>query len=48
MRAPISYVQKNLDVNLGKEWWFVGGSGPNKIFPVKTNTNIGKQINLQD
>jgi hypothetical protein len=36
MRAPRSSVEKNLDVNLWKEWWIVGGSGPNKIFPVKT------------
>jgi hypothetical protein len=36
MRAPRSFVEKNLDVNLRKEWWIVGGSGPNKIFPVKT------------
>jgi hypothetical protein len=36
MRAPKSSVEKNLDVNLRKEWWIVGGSGPNKIFPVKT------------
>jgi hypothetical protein len=36
MRAPRSSVEKHLDVNLQKEWWIVGGSGPNKIFPVKT------------
>jgi hypothetical protein len=36
MRAHRSSVKKNLDVNLWKEWWIVGGSGPNKIFPVKT------------
>jgi hypothetical protein len=36
MRAPKCSVEKNLDVNLRKEWWIVGGSGPNKIFPVKT------------
>jgi hypothetical protein len=36
MRAPRSFVEKNLDVNLWKEWWIVGGSGPNKIFPMKT------------
>jgi hypothetical protein len=36
MRAPRSFVEKNLVVNLRKEWWIVGGSGPNKIFPVKT------------
>jgi hypothetical protein len=36
MRAPRSSVEKNLDVNLRKEWWIIGGSGPNKIFPVKT------------
>jgi hypothetical protein len=36
MRAPRSSVEKNLDVNLRKEWWIVGGSGPNKIFPMKT------------
>jgi hypothetical protein len=36
MRAPRSYVKKNRDVNLQKEWWTIGGSGPNKIFPVKT------------
>jgi hypothetical protein len=36
MRASRSSVEKNLDVNLQKEWWIVGGSGPNKIFPIKT------------
>jgi hypothetical protein len=36
MRAPRSFVKKNLDVNLQKEWWIVSGSGVNKIFPVKT------------
>jgi hypothetical protein len=36
LRAPISFVEKNLDVNPWKEWWIVGGSDPNKIFPVKT------------
>jgi hypothetical protein len=36
MRAPRSSVEKNLDVNLQKEWRIVGGSGPNKISPVKT------------
>jgi hypothetical protein len=36
MRAPRSSVEKNLDVNLQEEWWIIGGSGPNKIFPVKT------------
>jgi hypothetical protein len=36
MRAPKSSVEKNLDVNLRKEWWIVSGSGSNKIFPVKT------------
>jgi hypothetical protein len=36
MRAPRSSVEKNLDVNLREEWWIIGGSGPNKIFPVKT------------
>jgi hypothetical protein len=36
MRAPRSFVKKNLNVSLRKEWWIVGGSGPNKIFPVKT------------
>jgi hypothetical protein len=36
MRAPRSYVEKNLDVNLRKEWWIIDGSGLNKIFPVKT------------
>jgi hypothetical protein len=36
MRAPISSIEKNLDVNLRKEWWIIGGSGPNKIFPVET------------
>jgi hypothetical protein len=36
MRAPRSYVEKNLDVNFWKEWWIVGGSSLNKIFPVKT------------
>jgi hypothetical protein len=35
MRAPRSSVEMNLDVNLRKEWWIVGGSGPNKIFLVK-------------
>jgi hypothetical protein len=36
MRAPKSSVEKNLDVNLQKEWWIVGGSGSNKNFPMKT------------
>jgi hypothetical protein len=36
MRAPRSFVKKNLDLNLQKEWWIVSGSGWNKIFPVKT------------
>jgi hypothetical protein len=36
MIAARSSVEKNLDVNLRKEWWIVGGSGPNKIFTVKT------------
>jgi hypothetical protein len=36
MRTPRSFVKKNLDVNLQKERWIVGGSGLNKIFPVKT------------
>jgi hypothetical protein len=36
MRAPRISVEKNLYLNLWKEWWIVGGSGPNKIFPVKT------------
>jgi hypothetical protein len=36
MRALRSSVEKNLNVMLWKEWWLVGGSGPNKIFPVKT------------
>jgi hypothetical protein len=36
MRAPRSFVKKNLDVNLQKEWWIVGGLGLNKIFPVKS------------
>jgi hypothetical protein len=36
MRAPRSSVEKNLDVNLRKEWWIIGGLGPNKIFCVKT------------
>jgi hypothetical protein len=36
MIAPRSFVEKNLDVNLRKEWWIVGGLGSNKIFPVKT------------
>jgi hypothetical protein len=36
MRAPRSYVKKNLYVNLPKEWWIVNGLGLNKIFPVKT------------
>jgi hypothetical protein len=35
MRAPRRSVEKNLDVNLQKEWWIVGGLRPNKIFPVK-------------
>jgi hypothetical protein len=36
MRAPRSSIEKNLNVNLQKEWWIVRGSGLNKIFPVKT------------
>jgi hypothetical protein len=36
MRAPRSFAEKNLDVNLQKEWWIVNGSGMNKIFHVKT------------
>jgi hypothetical protein len=36
MRAPRSSIEKNLDVNLQKEWWIVYDSGPNKIFLVKT------------
>jgi hypothetical protein len=36
MRAPRSSIEKNLDVNLLKEWWIVGGSDPNKILHVKT------------
>jgi hypothetical protein len=36
MGAHRSFVEKNLDVNLCKEWWIVSGSGSNKIFPVKT------------
>jgi hypothetical protein len=36
MKAPKSSVEKSLDVNLYKEWWIVGGSGPNKIFPVNS------------
>jgi hypothetical protein len=36
MRAPRSSVEKNLDVNFQKEWWIVGGSGLNKMFPMKT------------
>jgi hypothetical protein len=36
MKAPRSSVEKSLDVNLYKEWWIVGGSGPNKIFPVNS------------
>jgi hypothetical protein len=36
MRAPRSSIEKNLDVNLQKEWWIVGVSGPNTIFPMKT------------
>jgi hypothetical protein len=36
MRAPRSYVKKNIDVNLWKEWWIVGGSGLNKIFLMNT------------
>jgi hypothetical protein len=35
MIAPRNSVEKNLDVNHWKEWWIVGGSGPNKIFLVK-------------
>jgi hypothetical protein len=35
MRAPGSYVEKNLDVNQQKEFWFVDCSGLNKIFLVK-------------
>jgi hypothetical protein len=35
MRAPRSSVEKNLNVNLWKECWIVGGLGPNKIFPMK-------------
>jgi hypothetical protein len=35
MRAPRRSVEKNLDVNLQKEWWIVGGLRSNKIFPVK-------------
>jgi hypothetical protein len=35
-RAPRSSVEKNLNVNLWKEWWIVGGSGLNKLFHVKT------------
>jgi hypothetical protein len=35
MRAPRSSVEKNLDVNLWKEWWILSGTGLNKIFPVK-------------
>jgi hypothetical protein len=36
MRVPRSSVEKNLDVNLWKEWWIVSGWGLNKIFPMKT------------
>jgi hypothetical protein len=36
MRAPRSSVKRDHDVNLWKEWWIIGGLGPNKIFPVKT------------
>jgi hypothetical protein len=36
MRAPRIAVEKNLNINLQKVWWIVSGSGPNKIFPVKT------------
>jgi hypothetical protein len=36
MIAARSFVEKNLDVNLRKEWWIVSGLGPNKIFPVNT------------
>jgi hypothetical protein len=43
MRAPISFVEKNLDVNLRKQWWIVDGSSPNKIFPVKT-THKHKEV----
>jgi hypothetical protein len=38
-----SSVEKNLDVNLRKVWWIVGGSGPNKIFPMKT-THKHKEV----
>jgi hypothetical protein len=36
MKDPRTSVEKNLDVNLRKEWWIVSGSGQNKIFPMKT------------
>jgi hypothetical protein len=42
MRAPRSFAERNLDVNLRKEWWVVGGSGLNKIFPVKTTHKHSK------
>jgi hypothetical protein len=49
MRAPRSSTEKNLDVNLQKEWWIVGGLDPNKIFPVKTthkHREVGKSARL--
>jgi hypothetical protein len=42
MRAPRSSVEKDLDVNLWKEWWIVGGSGLNKILPIKTTHKHGE------
>jgi hypothetical protein len=42
MRAHKNFVEKNLNVNLWKEWWIVGGSGPNKIYPVKTTHKHGE------
>jgi hypothetical protein len=36
MSAPRGSVMKSLDVNLWQQWWIIGGSGPNKIFLVKT------------
>jgi hypothetical protein len=38
MRDPRSPIEIILDINLGNEWWTVGGSGPTKHFPV-TITN---------
>jgi 23S rRNA C2498 (ribose-2'-O)-methylase RlmM len=49
MRAPKSFVEKNLNVNLLKEWWIVDGLCPNKIFPVKTthkHREVDKSVGL--